>query len=86
MINLPRSLQQKRFDFEKSRRDLNKIEENLEKMKTDLNSFNITAPADGVLFYGMNKDGKWVTSAAGLYFKQNRPHAPEVLGGCGVRV
>ena len=64
MINLPRTLQQKRFDFEKSRRDLNKIEENLEKMKTDLNSFNVTSPTDGVLFYGMNKDGKWLTSAA----------------------
>ena len=64
MINLPRTLQQKKFDFEKSRRNLNKIEENLEKMKTDLNSFNVTSPTDGVLFYGMNKDGKWLTSAA----------------------
>ena len=33
-------------------------------MKTDLNSFDVKSPVNGVLFYGMNKDGKWLTSAA----------------------
>ena len=64
MINLPRALQQKKFSYEKSGRDLKKIEDSLKKMKADLNSFDVTSPVNGVLFYGMNKDGKWLTSAA----------------------
>ena len=36
MINLPRALQQKKFSYEKSGRDLKKIEDSLKKMKADL--------------------------------------------------
>ena len=64
MLVLPRTLEQKRHAVKKAKRDQTKAEENLRKLKTDLKSFEVTSPADGTLYYGMSKDGKWVTAAA----------------------
>lgn len=64
MLVLPRTLEQKRHAVQKAKRDQAKVEENLKKLKTDLESFAIVSPANGTLYYGLNKDGKWITAPA----------------------
>jgi len=64
MLVLPRTLEQKRHAVQKAKRDQNKAAENLEKLKADLKSFDVISPADGTLYYGLSKDGKWITAAA----------------------
>ena len=64
MLVLPRTLEQKRHSVQKAKRDQAKAEENLKKLKTDLKSFEIVSPANGTLYYGLSKDGKWITAPA----------------------
>ncbi|MED6299934.1 MAG: hypothetical protein VX860_07565 [Verrucomicrobiota bacterium] len=64
MLILPRTLEQKRHAVQKARRDQTKAEENLKKLKADLKSFEVVSPADGTLYYGLSKDGKWITAPA----------------------
>jgi HlyD family secretion protein len=64
MLVLPRTLEQKRHSVQKAKRDQAKAEENLKKLKTDLESFEIVSPANGTLYYGLSKDGKWITAPA----------------------
>ena len=64
MFVLPRTLEQKRHAVQKAKRDQAKAEENLKKLKTDLESFAIVSPANGTLYYGLSKDGKWITAPA----------------------
>jgi HlyD family secretion protein len=60
--SLPQSLKMKRLELEKIKRDRIEADEKLNDMKTDLASFTIKAPHDGVVYYGANVRGKWATA------------------------
>ena len=61
--NLPRGLDQKRYVLEKARRDRATAVKNLKDLKADLASFDIRAPADGIVYYGLSRNGHWITAA-----------------------
>lgn len=61
---LPRELKQKRLAIAKAERDDEKKAENLAKLKADRAMMSITAPADGVVYYGSMKHGRWDPSSA----------------------
>ncbi len=57
--SLTRALETKRLDVAKAiKADTEKVEK-LAKLKTDRAMMNITAPANGIIYYGSMKDGKW---------------------------
>jgi len=59
---LPRLLEQQRHAVEKSQRERALATRKLRDMKTDLASFDLRAPADGIVYYGASKNGKWITA------------------------
>lgn len=61
---LNRTLAKKRLDFEKSKRDQKKADKRLAELKKDLEETTLTAPMDGLVYYGSCEDGKWTTGAA----------------------
>jgi len=61
---LPRALEQKRLAIAKAIRADQKATEKLAKLKADRTMMNITAPADGLVYYGSIKNGKWSPAAA----------------------
>jgi multidrug resistance efflux pump len=61
---LQRTLAKKRLDVEKLKRDQKKAEKRLAELKGDLEELTITAPSDGLVYYGACEDGKWTTGAA----------------------
>jgi HlyD family secretion protein len=62
--NLPRALELKRLEVAQAIRDDEKAVEKLALIKTDRPMMNITAPADGVIYYGSIENGKWNPEAA----------------------
>ena len=62
--SLPRLLEQKRFAVAKARRDRSTAVTKLRDMKTDLAAFDVRSPADGIVYYGISKNGKWITAPA----------------------
>ncbi|MGV3773994.1 MAG: HlyD family efflux transporter periplasmic adaptor subunit [Verrucomicrobiales bacterium] len=60
-ISMPRNLAKKELDFEKTKRDQKKAEKKLGELKQDLASVMVTAPADGVVYYGALENGKLTT-------------------------
>lgn len=56
---LPKSLSKKTYDVEKMKRDQKKGEKKLADLRYDLELLTIRAPADGVVYYGANENGKW---------------------------
>ncbi len=60
---LPTSLAKKEVDIEKLRRDTRKSDKKLEDLKEDLKRLDITAPFDGIVYYGACQNGKWVSAA-----------------------
>jgi len=60
---LNRTLAKKRLDVEKMRRDQKKAEKRLQELRQDLQSMEIVAPMDGLVYYGACEDGKWTTGA-----------------------
>ena len=62
--NLPRALELKRLEVAQAIRDDEKAAEKLALIKTDRTMMNITAPADGVIYYGSIENGKWNPEAA----------------------
>ena len=58
-ISLPKTLAKKRVDMEKLKRDQKKSEKRLAELKRDLESLHLTAPADGLVYYGTCDNGKW---------------------------
>ncbi len=61
--SLPQSLNKKRLEVEKMKRDQTESSENLADMKKDLTACTIRAPHDGVVYYGANTRGKWATAS-----------------------
>jgi len=62
--NLPRALEQKRLAVAKAIRDDAEAEKNLAKLKDDRAMMNITAPADGIVYYGSMEHGRWSPATA----------------------
>lgn len=61
---LPRALELKRLEVAKLIDEDKKAIENLAKAKADRAMMNITAPADGIVYYGSMKDGRWSPEVA----------------------
>lgn len=59
---LPRLLEQQRYAVEKTQRDRARATRKLRDMKADLESFDLRSPADGIVYYGASKNGKWTTA------------------------
>lgn len=58
-ITLPLSLDQKKFEVERQRRELAKSRRRLERLKGDANLMAVPAPAEGLVFYGRCVRGNW---------------------------
>jgi multidrug resistance efflux pump len=58
-VSLPKTLAKKRLDLEKLRRDQKKADKRLIDLKKDLESLRVTAPIDGLVYYGTCENGKW---------------------------
>ena len=63
VFTLPRTLEQKRFALDKAQRVRADALRKLRDMKADLASFDVRAPADGVVYYGRLDKGKLATAA-----------------------
>lgn len=63
MQTMPLALNQKRLALEKAKYEHAKAAENLSKLKADRAAMNLTAPMDGVVYYGQCDRGKWTTGA-----------------------
>lgn len=61
---LPESLKKTRLDLAAQRRALTKSTKKLEDLKTDLAAMTVTAPHNGIAYYGAATRGKWLTTAA----------------------
>jgi HlyD family secretion protein len=59
----PRSVPKKEADVAKLKRDDKKNVKKLEELKQDLKALEVTAPADGIVYYGACQNGKWITAA-----------------------
>ncbi|MGJ8658027.1 MAG: hypothetical protein ACSHX6_16385 [Akkermansiaceae bacterium] len=62
--NLPLALKIKELDLAKLRHDDKKAEENLAELKADRALMEFKSPADGVVYFGEFKDGKWISEPA----------------------
>jgi HlyD family secretion protein len=63
-VSIPRALVRKHLDLEKLKRDQAKAAKRLADLKGDLEQLAITAPMDGIVYYGACDNGKWPTAAA----------------------
>jgi len=61
---LPKTLSKKIQDLDKMKRDQKKAEKKLTDLKQDLELMTIEAPADGIVYYGSNDNGKWPSAAS----------------------
>ena len=66
---LPRALEQKRLEVAKAERDHQENAEKLAQIKADRNLMNITAPTDGIVYYGSMENGRWNPAAAAKLIK-----------------
>ena len=62
--SLPRALEIKKRELDKSKEADKKASQGLSKLKKDLDKMTVKAPMDGYVFYGAYVDGKWATAAA----------------------
>lgn len=63
-ISLPRALELKKLEVAKAEQTDTEAAEKLAKLKTDRAMMNITAPGDGVVYYGSMDDGRWTPANA----------------------
>lgn len=61
---LPIALKMKELEIEKLRHDDKKSEQALNDLKSDRKLFEFLSPADGVVYFGEFKDGKWLNESA----------------------
>ena len=66
---LPRELKLKQLEVAKAVRDDAKSAEKLTQLKADRAAMNITAPADGIVYYGSINHGKWDPAAVAKVLK-----------------
>jgi multidrug efflux pump subunit AcrA (membrane-fusion protein) len=75
---LPRDLELKRLEVGKAERDDKKSTENLTKLMADRTMMNITAPTDGVVYYGSMDNGRWIPAAADKVLKLGGKLTPNI--------
>jgi len=61
---LPVALEKQRLELEKTRNDQRKAAENLVELKAERERMPIRAPADGVVYYGKWRQGRWTDADA----------------------
>lgn len=61
--SLREGLEKKRLEIEAKRRELEDLQLSLIELEEDLVAMKITAPHDGIVYYGMNQRGKWTTAS-----------------------
>ena len=61
---LPVALEKQRLELEKALNDQRKAGENLEELKAERERMPIRAPADGIVYYGKWRQGKWTEADA----------------------
>jgi multidrug efflux pump subunit AcrA (membrane-fusion protein) len=61
---LPLTLSQKKLAFEKAKHEYQKNKEKLEKLRKDRAMMAVTAPVEGIVYYGRCVNGQWTTGAA----------------------
>lgn len=61
---LPVALEKQRLELEKARNDQRKAAENLTELKAERERMPIRAPADGIVYYGKWRQGKWTDADA----------------------
>ena len=61
---LPKALAKKRLDLDKLKRDQKKAEKKLADLKKDLEGMSITAPMEGMVYYGACENGKWTSGGS----------------------
>ena len=66
---LPHALKIKQQEADKAAKDHQQKTEELTKLKADRAMMNITAPVDGIVYYGEIKDGRWDPAAAAKALK-----------------
>lgn len=62
--SLPAALARKTLEIEKLKRDRRKAEKKLAELRADQELLAMSAPTDGVVYYGACEQGKWVSGAA----------------------
>ncbi|NBW96108.1 MAG: HlyD family efflux transporter periplasmic adaptor subunit [Planctomycetia bacterium] len=58
--SLPLALEKQRLDLEKARNEQRKAAENLAELRAERERMPIRAPADGIVYYGRWRQGKWL--------------------------
>ena len=76
---LPARLKQKELGLEKLRHDDRRAKDKLSELDQDLNQLTVTAPVDGILYYGRYSQGQWTGPAASAYLKGGTLPANDVL-------
>src|SRR5262249_42680263 len=62
--SLPLTLSQKKLSMKKMKNENKKTKEKLAKLHKDRDSMNVTAPVEGIVYYGHCINGQWATAAA----------------------
>jgi HlyD family secretion protein len=75
---LPRSLEKQRIELEKAALEHQRLEEKLQQHKADRELMVVTAPVDGIVYYGQAERGVWTTAAT--LRKQLRPAGSVAAG------
>lgn len=70
-LTLPKTLAKKRLDLDKLKRDQKKADKKFADLKKDLENMSITAPTDGIVYYGACENGKW--TSGGVVAKKLMP-------------
>lgn len=65
---------QKKLSQEKAKYDQSKSDEKLTKLKKDRAAMNLTAPADGVVYYGKSTRGNWAAGSFGTPTDKYQKH------------
>ena len=61
--SLREGLEKKRLDTAAKRREMEELKKSLAEMEEDLTAMRVTAPHDGIVYYGMSQRGKWTTAS-----------------------
>lgn len=89
---IPRTLALKRLEITKAKEDAKKASKKLSDLKRDLATLKeISAPADGVVYYGESKQGNWTSAEAAKKLVKGGKLAPKatfmtIVGDGGLRV
>lgn len=61
--SLREGLEKKRLDTAAKRREMEETKKTLAEMEEDLAAMAVTAPHDGIVYYGMSQRGRWTTAS-----------------------